>query len=176
MGMCYEVSVSREGINQESVELVFDKLGKFIKNANETTEENNSTTNSKAVAFVPAEVVLNGFKTKHPKATKVSWEQGTDNDFIATFTDGTGAHKSYFSADGNWIKTSTSMNPETVSPNIKTFVEKNHKGYKIISARNVKKADKKTYYEIDIQNKKNTDNQILEFNQAGKPVGSGDKE
>jgi hypothetical protein len=176
LGMCYEVSVAREGVNQETVELIFDKLGKFIKNANETTEEDNTTTNKKAAAFVPAEVVLTGFKTKHPKATKVVWEQ-SDNDFIASFTDGTGAHKSYFSADGNWTKTSTTMNPETVSPNIKTYVEKNHKGYKIIGARNVKKADKKTYYEVDIQNKKNTDNQTLEFNQAGKPVGgAGDKD
>lgn len=69
------------------------------------------------------------------------------------------------------------MSPESVSPNIKSYVEKNHKGYKIIAARNVKKADKKTYYEVDIEHKKTSDTQTLEFNQAGKPTtDAGGKE
>lgn len=64
-----------------------------------------------------------------------------------------------------------------VSGVIKTYIEKNHKGYKIIGARNVKKADKKTYYEVDIQHKKTNDEQTLEFNQGGKPTaGSSEKE
>jgi hypothetical protein len=181
LGMCYELSVSREGINQETIELVFDKSGKFLKNMNasESSDETTKGAGNKNVptAFTPAEPVVNGFKTKHPKATKVTWEEGTENDFVASFSDGTGAHKSYFSADGNWIKISTVMSPESVSPNIKSYVEKNHKGYKIIAARNVKKADKKTYYEVDIQHKKTSDTQTLEFNQAGKPTtDAGGKE
>jgi len=41
----------------------------------------------------------------------------------------------------------------------------------------VKKADKKTYYEVDIQHKKTNDTQTIEFNQAGKPTAdSGSKD
>jgi len=173
LGMCYELSVAREGLNQEVTELIFDKSGKFIKNASATEDESPVKGNSKkeiVVAYTPAEAVVNGFKTKHPKVTKVTWEEGAENDFVASFTDGMGAHKSYFTADGTWVKISTVMSSESVSPNIKTYVEKNHKGYKIITARNVKKADKKTYYEVDIQHKKTSDTQTLEFNQAGKPT------
>lgn len=171
LGMCYEVSVAREGINQETIVLIFNKLGKFIKNANDTGEETESTNNKTAAKeFVPAEVVVTGFKTKYPKVTKVVWEEGADGDFIATYTDGTGAHKSHFSADGTWTKMSTNMSVESVPANIKTYIEKNNKGYKITSARNVKKADKKTYYEVDIQHKKTNDTQTIEFNQAGKPT------
>lgn len=178
LGMCYEVTVAREGINQESTLLIFDKMGKFIKNdsGQEISETVKTTQKTEKVAFTPPDTILNSFKVKHPKVSKCTWEAGEENDFIASYTDGTGAHKSHFSADGIWVKISTVMNPENVSPNIKTYVEKNHKGYKIISARNVKKADKKTYYEVDIQHKKTADTQSLEFNQAGKPTSAGDKE
>jgi hypothetical protein len=177
LGTCYEVSVTREGINQQSAELVFDKMGKFLKNASENSDESTSNVKTAPVVYVPSEVVQNAFKVKHPKATKVVWEEGTENDFIAAYTDGTGAHKSYFSAEGVWSKITTTMNPETVSPNIKSYIEKNHKGYKIVGARNIKKSDKKTYYEVDIQSKKGTDAQTLEFNQAGKiAAAAGEKE
>lgn len=174
LGMCYEVSVSREGINQEVVPLVFDKTGKFLKNANDVanSDEPSKTSPSQKNVYTPADTVLTAFKAKHPKANKTVWEELNEGDIayvVASFTDGTGAHKSFFTADGSWVKFTTAMSPETVSANIKTYIEKNHKGYKIIGARNVKKADKKTYYEVDIQQKKTSDTQTIEFNQAGKP-------
>lgn len=175
LGKCYEVSIAREGINQETIVLIFDKLGKFIKNAND--EGGESTEKSEAPkVYTPAEAVVNAFKTKYPKVTKVTWEEGADNDFIASYSDGTGAHKSFFTADGAWTKMSTNINVESVPANIKTYVEKNYKGYKIMAGRNVKKVDKKTYYEVDIQHKKTNDTQTIEFNQAGKPTAdSGSK-
>ena len=178
LGMCYDLSITRDGINQEVIELGFDKSGKFLKNMNTEGDgaSGNGAKKNIAVAYTPAEAVVNGFKTKHPKVVKVTWEEGTENDFVASFSDGTGAHKSYFNADGTWIKISTVMNVESVSPGIKTYVDKNYKGYKIMAARNIKKADKKTYYEVDIQHKKTSDTQTLEFTQAGKPTNSGNKE
>lgn len=180
LGMCYDISVARDGINQEITQLIFDRMGKFLKTMTENVDEpaNKGTSSKKevAVAFTPADTVLNAFKVKHPKASKVIWEEGTENDFVASFNDGTGAHKSYFTANGAWVKVSTVMSPESISLNIKTYVEKNYKGYKINSARSVKKVDKKTYYEVDIAHKKTSDTQTLEFNQAGKPTDGGGKE
>lgn len=109
LGSCYEVSVAREGIGQETIVLIFDKYGKFIKNANMQDDETNENANLKNTQkeFLPADTVLSAFKIKHPKANKVTWEPGENNDFIASYTDGTGPHKSYFSSEGVWIKTST---------------------------------------------------------------------
>ena len=106
LGMCYDLSITRDGINQETIELVFDKLGKFLKNMNTEGAESsgNGAKKNAAVAYTPSETVVNGFKVKHPKAAKVTWEEGTENDFVASFSDGTGAHKSYFTADGAWTK------------------------------------------------------------------------
>ena len=174
LGTCYEVSVAREGIGQETTVMIFDKYGKFIKNSTLYAEDNSKspTTKAEPKVFTPSEVVTTAFKTKHPKATKTVWDEGEDNDFVASFSDGTGPHKSYFSAEGVWIKTTSIMSPEMVSGIIKTNVEKTHKGYKIVGARSVKKADKKTYYEVDIQHKKTNDTETLEYNQGGKPTAA----
>ncbi len=172
LGTCYEISVSRDGIGQETTVMVFDKYGKFIKNSNTNAEDDatSPTIKTEPKVFIPSEVVTVAFKTKHPKATKTVWDDGEDNDFVASFSDGTGPHKSFFTAEGVWVKTTTIMNPEMVSGIIKTNVEKNHKGYKIVGARSVKKADKKTYYEVDLQHKKTNDTQTLEYTQGGKPT------
>lgn len=172
LGTCYEVSVAREGIGQETIVMIFDKYGKFIKNSNLDSEDdtNTPTTKAETKVFTPNEVVTTAFKTKHPKATKTVWDDGEDNDFVASFSDNIGPHKSYFTAEGVWTKTTSIMSPEMVSGIIKTNVEKNHKGYKIVGARSVKKADKKTYYEVDIQHKKTNDTQTLEYTQGGKPT------
>ena len=116
------------------------------------------------------EIVKVAFATKYPKITDVDWAE-TDKGYEANYDDRKGKQKALFMIDGTWISTASEVNPDNVTTSIKDYIKKNHgKRTEITKAWLVKKNDKKTYYKVEILDRKTNIDDILEFTQAGKPV------
>lgn len=173
LGDGYQVRVQKDGINQPFVELFFDTFGKFLRS------EDNLGTEVIAEVEIPAdlayevnapEAVKTGFTAKFPKIANVSWEEVND-DYEANYEDRRGKQKALFSTDGTWLSTASQLNPDNVPTTIRDYLKKNHgKRTEITKAWLVKKNDRKSYYKVEILNKKTSIDDILEFTRTGKLV------
>lgn len=174
LGNAYQIKVQKDGINQPFVELFFDKFGVFLRSEDDQGKEivaqsEIATEEIEEKQSVP-EIVKVAFATKYPKITAVNWEE-TNDGYEATYDDRKGKQKALFMIDGIWISTASEVNPDNVTTSIKDYIKKNHgKRTEITKAWLVKKNDKKTYYKVEILDRKTNIDDILEFTQAGKPV------
>lgn len=176
LGNVYQIKVQRDGINQPSVELFFDKFGNFIrseddKGVEKTAEPVVTETVVETVSEVtPPDAVKTAFTAKFPKITSVRWEEENDG-FLGSFDDKKGIQKVMFMPDGTWEYSANQMNSESLSDIIKDHIKKNHgKKVQITKAWIVKKKDKKTYYKVEILDPKTKSENVLEYTNSGKPV------
>ncbi len=174
LGNAYQVRIQKDGINQPSVELFFNKEGKFLRSEDnqgkEVIAQPTISVEDTSYEIVVPELVKTGFNEKYPKITSVTWKEEND-DYEANYEDRKGKQKSLFSADGTWISTSNQINVENVPSSIQDHIKKNQgKRTEITKAWLVKKNDKKTYYKVEILDKKTNIDDVLEFTQTGKLV------
>jgi hypothetical protein len=174
LGNAYQVRVQMDGINQPFVELYFDSFGKFLRSEDDQGKEVVAQPEIPATELVyevtVPEAVKTAFAGKFPKATNTTWDEVND-DFEATYDDKKGKQKALFAADGNWLSSSNEINTANVPTAIQDYIKKNHgKRTEITKAWLVKKNDKKTYYKVEIIDKKTNIDDVLEFTQTGKLV------
>ncbi|MDY0217083.1 MAG: PepSY-like domain-containing protein [Bacteroidales bacterium] len=174
LGNAYQIKVQKDGINQPFVELFFDKFGVFLRSEDDQGKEILAHSETSEVPQIDEvnvpEIVKKAFVAKYPKITAVNWEE-TNDGYEATYDDRKGKQKALFSPDGTWISTSSQVNPDNVPSSIKEYIKKNHgKRTEITKAWLVKKNDKKTYYRVEILDKRTSIDDELEFTQSGKLV------
>lgn len=174
LGNAYHVKVQKDGINQPSVELFFDKSGVFLRSEDNLGKEviaQPVISAEEAVYEISVpEVIKTAFATKYPKITSATWEEVND-DYEANYEDRRGKQKALFSMDGTWLSTASQLNPDNVPTSIKDYLKKNHgKRTEITKAWLLKKNDRKTYYKVEILDKKTSIDDVLEFTQTGKLV------
>ena len=68
------------------------------------------------------------------------------------------------------MKTNIKATSLEMTPAIADYIKKNAKGAKVLEYYTVKKADRKTYYQVIIELKKTKEIQTLWFTNAGKIV------
>ncbi len=176
LGNVYQLRVQRDGINQPYVDLYFDKFGNFIRSEDgngveKTVEAVIVEDTQMPTTLVVPDTVKKAFAVKFPKITSIRWEE-VDEGFEGSFDDKKGVQKVMFTPNGTWVYSANQMNPESVSEIIKNDIKKNHgKKVEITKAWIVKKSDKKTYYKIEIKNKKTNEDEVLEYTNSGKLVG-----
>jgi hypothetical protein len=174
LGNAYQVRVQMDGINQPFVELFFDSFGKFLRSEDDQGKEVIAQPEIPASELVyevtVPEAVKTAFAGKFPKAINPTWDEVND-DFEATFDDRRGKQKALFSADGTWISNSNEINVANVPASIQNHIKQNHgRRTEITKAWLVKKNDKKTYYKVEIIDKRTNIDDVLEFTQTGKLV------
>lgn len=175
LGNVYQLRVQRDGINQPYVNLFFDKFGNFIKSEDDKGVEKTVEPVIVENTEMPAEIVVpdtvkQAFALKFPKITSIRWEE-LDGGYEGSFDDKKGVQKAMFMKNGTWMYTANQMNPESVSDLIKDDIKKNHgKKSEITKAWIVKKNDKKTYYRVEIKDKKTNEEEVLEYTNSGKLV------
>lgn len=170
--------------------VIFDKTGKLIKTidpdyqlgGNDKTasaedealdkyyEKMNMTLESDDAKNVP-ESVQAVFKLKYPRVTNVEWKEDEDMNYQAIYYTTRGKEICVLNRYGEIVANMVQGKVESLSSTIDEYIKKNHKNCKVTAYYTVKKiAEKMTFYKVYILNKKTNEEDILWFNQSGKPV------
>jgi hypothetical protein len=113
---------------------------------------------------IPAEVT-DAFKAKYEKASGVSWKDKLAS-FQANFKIGEKEMKAVFSPQGEWLKTETKYDYNSVPSDVKNGFKKSK--YADLSVLNVTRLEEKDNTEYKIVVKKNEYNKkYLVFNKSG---------
>lgn len=170
--------------------VVFDKTGKLIRTidpdyqlgdgeskesaADEALdryyEKMNMKLESDDVSNVP-ENVQAVFKLKYPRVTNVEWKEDDEMNYQAIYYTTRGKEICVLNRYGEIVANMVQGKLESLSSTIDEYVKKNHKNCKVTAFYTVKKiAEKLTLYKVYILNKKTNEEDILWFNQSGRPV------
>lgn len=170
--------------------VIFDKTGKLIKTIDpdyqlgggdkaasaedealdKYYEKMNMTLESDDAKNVP-ESVQAVFKLKYPRVTNVEWKEDEDMNYQAIYFTTRGKEICVLNRYGEIVANMVQGKLESLSSTIDEYVKKNYKNCKVTAYYTVKKiAEKMTFYKVYILNKKTNEEDILWFNQSGKPV------
>lgn len=170
MGKVYQVRVQREGLNQVATDLYFDVFGNFIRSYDDTGEEivNEEVTEEiSVIKLIVPDPIQNAFKQKYPRITQAEWDEiyGT---YEALFIDRNKTTKVGFDESGNILYTSNKILPENLSERIRKYIRKEYgKRNEVKEAWMVRKADRKTYYQATLVDKRTQEETELEFTSSG---------
>ena len=123
---------------------------------------------------VPAPI-KQAFQAKFPAVKQAEWKLKADKNYEAEFTlKGTGI-AAKFDPVGKWLETESAILPSKVPKPVRTTVEKQFKGYKVVETQNLQRWNEKPLiYELHLENAKevvkaqfSADGMIL--NQSAKP-------
>lgn len=157
--------------------IVFDKLGKFLKEYDPNNPDDNEITgfdrldnsNLTKVDIEIPETVINAFKTKYPKITGVEYSEDEDGYFLASYFGAKGKEIVVLEGNGNIIEIRTAANMDNINVNITDYVKKYLKGFKITEYYAVKGiSEKKNSYMIFVFNKKTGESNNYSFTTGGK--------
>lgn len=170
--------------------VIFDKTGKLIKTIDpdyqlgggdkaasaedealdKYYEKMNMTLESDDAKNVP-ESVQAVFKLKYPRVTNVEWKEDEEMNYQAIYYTTRGKEICVLNRYGEIVANMVQGKLESLSSTIDEYVKKNYKNCKVTAYYTVKKiAEKMTFYKVYILNKKTNEEDILWFNQSGKPV------
>ena len=166
--------------------LLFDKSGKLIKTFDPEYDADNNKKGKKESGLekyywkmsvesikdkdeeIP-EVVIKAFKAKYPKVPNPQWSEEGDS-YYATYMGAKGKEIVVVGQAGTLLQIQTANKLELVTDAIKSYVKKNHKGFKITEFFSVRELQtKQNLYRVIIQNKAGA-TQDLWFTTSGKFV------
>ena len=117
---------------------------------------------------IPAEVT-DAFKVKYESASGVSWKDKITS-FQADFKQGGKEMKASFSSNGEWIKTETKHNYESLPSGVKDgFKKSKFADLEIIDVLQVDEKDKETQYKIVVK-KNDVVKRSLVFSKSGQLI------
>jgi len=126
------------------------------------------------VEQVPAPI-KQAFQARFPDVKQVEWKIKSDKNYEAEFTfKGTGIAAKFDSA-GKWLETESTILPSRLPKPVRTTVDKQFKGYKVVETQNLQRWNERPLiYELHLENAKevvkaqfSADGAIL--NQSAKP-------
>ncbi len=122
---------------------------------------------------VPKAVKI-AFKSKYPKAKKVSWEVDSNDYFEANFKLDDKKYRADFNASGQWIETELSIKFKDLPEKVQAAVKKEYDKDDIVEIEQVDSAAKGKFYDIEIDPKGEKQFDI-EYNAAGIIIGRENK-
>jgi len=168
--------------------ILFDKMGKMIKTFEPEYDPDAGQKNKRTDAGLEKyyqkmsmesikeqeieipEVVINAFKARYPKIANPQWSEEGDG-YYASYMGARGKEIVVVGESGTLLQTQTAGKPEQASEAIKSYVKKNHKGFKIEELYSVRSLqDKQNLFRIIIANKKTGNKQDLWFTSSGKII------
>ncbi len=91
------------------------------------------------------------FKTKFPKAEKVTWEMENPKEYEANFKVNSAEQSAVFDAVGNWMVTETEIKVAELPKAVSQTLSKKFSGYKIKEAEKVEKKGTGNCFEAEIE-------------------------
>lgn len=171
LGSIYKIEIKEEGIGLGSETLYFSKIGKFLKREGAESElDFGLQEEQKEPNIEIPEKVLSVFKAKYPRVVEPEWSLNEDNHYQVSFNGTRGKTICVYDPEGTILETYSALSPDNLTQAIATYIKKNVKGAKVLEYYTVKKADRKTYYQVIIQTKKTKEIQTLWFTNTGKIV------
>lgn len=171
LGSIYKIEIKEEGIGLGSETLYFSKIGKFLKREGAENENDFAIQEEENEPNIEIpEKVLTTFKAKYPRVVEPEWSLNEENHYQVSFNGTRGKTICVYDAEGTILETYSALSPDNLTQTIANYIKKNAKGAKVLEYYTVKKADRKTYYQVIIQTKKTKEIQTLWFTNTGKIV------
>ncbi len=171
LGSIYKIEIKEEGLGLSSETLYFSKVGKFLKKEGAESENDlGLQEEQKETNIEIPEKVLTVFKAKYPRVVEPEWSLNEENHYKVSFNGTRGKTICVYDAEGVSLETYSALSPDNLTQAIADYIKKNAKGAKVLEYYTVKKADRKTYYQVIIELKKTKEIQTLWFTNAGKIV------
>ena len=144
------------------VELEFDFYGNLLSQTQETiepkeivTKKDKKSDSKKITPGIPETMVpknaIDYFKKKEKRVEQVKWDTINKN-YVVSYVNPLRnlKYQMEFDEKGNWLKTTTFLDPKSLNPMITRFINDNYPGYIINSAENIVTHDKKKYILVEI--------------------------
>jgi len=187
-GTVYRVAVSKEGLLQESYDVLFDRTGNLLEDRipadvfrpkekktqaqgqepEDVYYEDRTAVSSSAV---PSEVTTY-FSRRFPRAEEVEWSEEENGYYTSRFYYRELLHHTTFNPKGELLRTKTEMPMDRIYRPILMYVEESYPKYKIEYAEKIIRTDRVNYYYVELYTKKRDlpEKQYLFFDKMGKPI------
>lgn len=172
LGDLYKIVVQGDGIGVASEILYFNKKGQFIRSeqADEIEDDSSAVVDSELLQNQIPEVVLSTFTSKYPRVIEPTWSKNEDGNYQVKFNGTRGKTMCVYNLEGSLLETYNELSTANVTPAIANYLKKNAKKSKVVEYYSVRKADRKTYYQVIILWKKTKEIEALWFTNTGKII------
>ena len=173
LGELYKIVIQGSGVDVASEVLYFNKKGQFIRSekveeTDDVSSDNVSSDDGELSQSKIPESVISTFTSKYPRVIEPTWSKNEDGNYQVKFNSTRGKTMCVYNPEGSLLETYNALSTSNVTPAISSYLKKNAKKAKVIEYYSVRKADRKTYYQVIIQWKKTKETEALWFTNTGK--------
>ncbi len=175
MGNVYHVYLEKEGINQPYSELYFDFYGNILKKIDNGVEDTEyfKQLEEQVVYVSPPPNIEKNFERRYKQAEEVAWTKDGDNYKADYIEEGYNA-SSVYAPNGDWVSSTTEMDPDNLFSPIMRYIESNYKKYKIEYVEKTTKKNRKDFYYVELFSRRDEPSHVdLFFNKSGRIMEEG---